>query len=469
MAQFDDLPDKILLKIFSHLSITQLTLCVRNVCTRWRAISEEDEIWKNSTYYPDENSPEEDIIFILKAVKTVRKFKYFGTCNVLETLSECCRRVRHLIIPNIKLSSTLIKVIMERLTELRSLHITVGPTEGLLITSIIGKSETLVHLTLFSSSDKTVRTGQLKPIADGCPNLSTLRCDSFNLPNSEICYLMQCKKQQLEAYDHYGLVSADFFRALNECSNLKRISFLSTEFDGPYNGIPPTTNLKNLTSLELTVCKLPMVKIIPLTLFLDTLSHLTCLSLSYSFGNIDELINKIILQCPLLTQLDLEGNPELRCRGLRNISSCKELQFLDVSICKGLDKKAMKYVADGCPELHTLDVSGIPISDSMFRQILRCRKLRNLFMVECELRGVNLKLILTNMPGLRHLLIAPKFRLPHEVMREMKQQMPHLNIRIIPEGLNNAEHLRMKSSCISDCYDRDGVTRHCEKKILGLR
>jgi hypothetical protein len=465
MAEFDDLPDKILLKIFKYLSIRQLTLCIRNVCTRWRAISEDDEIWKETTYCPDENCPEQDIIVTLKVVKRVKRFQYFGACNVLETLSEFCRGVRHLIIPNINLSSTLVEVIMERLTELRTLHVTIDPTEeGFRITSIIGKSETLLNLTLLSTSDENVRAGQLKPIADGCPNLISLRCDSFNLHYSEICYLMQCKKQQLKVYDHYGLVSADFFRALNECSNMKRISFLKAECDGLYNEIPPITNLKNLTTLELSVCKLPMIKIIPLTLFLDTLPNLTCLSLSYSFLNIDELTNKIILQCPLLKELDLEGNPQLRSRGLRNIRSCKELRFLDVSICLRLDKKAMKYVADGCPEMHTLDVSGIPISDSMFRQILRCRNLKNLFMADCELTGVNLKLILTNTPGLRNLHIAPKFQLPHEVMSEIKQKMPHLNIKIVPEGRNSVEHLRIKRRSIVDCQHEEMAPLATAKK-----
>jgi Leucine-rich repeat (LRR) protein len=466
MAHFNDLPDKIVLKIFSYLNLTQLVLCVKNVCKRWRALSENDEIWKDSRFYPDANSPVEYIIFTVTAAKPLRRFQYYGSCNVLEILSQCCRRIKYLTIPCIELSATLIKVVMERLTELKSLHITIGQTdEGLRITSIVGKSETLVHLSLYSSNEVTVRSGLLKPIADGCPNLKTLRCEAFNLPNSEICYLMQCKKQQLETYDHYGLVSADFLRALNECTKLRRVSFQSVEFDGPYNEMPPTTNLKNLTSLEVMVCKLPMVKIIPLTLFLDTLSHLASIALTYSFTNIDELVNKIILQCPALTKLDLEGNSELRCRSLRNISSCKEIRYLDVSICKKLEKKAMKYVADGCPKLHTLEVSGIPITDIMFRQILRCKNLKNLLMANCELTGIDFKLISTNIPDLRNLLIGPNFQLPHEVEREMKRRMPKLKITTASEGCNKAEHLQIKINCITDCSGKEKIKFSSMKNV----
>jgi hypothetical protein len=44
MIGFDDLPDKIILKIFSYLSIGDIAFSARNVCTRWRKLSEEDEI-----------------------------------------------------------------------------------------------------------------------------------------------------------------------------------------------------------------------------------------------------------------------------------------------------------------------------------------------------------------------------------------------------------------------------------------
>jgi hypothetical protein len=431
MAQFDELPDKILLKIFSYLSIENITLCVRNVCSRWRRLSEDDTIWEESFYYPDANTPIEIIIYTLENVPSLRKFEYFGTCNVIERLSECCRRVKDLIIPYIELSAALIEVTMRRLTELSVLNITISPSEeGFQITSIIGQSETLTHLTLLSSGATTVREGLLKPIADGCPNLNTLRCETFNLPNSEICYLLRHKNQQLEAYEHYGLLSAEFLGALNECTNLKEIAFLSVEFDGPYKKLSPITNLKTLRTLEMTGCRLPMLKIIPLTLFLDTLSHLTAICITYACANIDDLLNKIILKSPVLEHLDLEGNAKLRCRGLRNISTCKMLKHLDVSMCKQLGRKAIKYVAEGCPELHYLDVSSIPMSESMFRQILRCRKLNTLSIIGCDSTGINLKLISTYIPGLLYLYIGPEFQLSDEVISEVQQRMPHLNIII---------------------------------------
>jgi hypothetical protein len=51
-------------------------------------------------------------------------------------------------------------------------------------------------------------------------------------------------------------------------------------------------------------------------------------------------------------------------------------------------------------------------------------------LIGCDSTAINLKLISTYIPGLLYLCIGPEFQLPEEVMGEMKQQMPHLAIKI---------------------------------------
>jgi Leucine-rich repeat (LRR) protein len=449
MARFDDLPKKILLKIFSYLSIKDISVSVRNVCTRWRAVSEDDVIWNDWCYSPDASTPEEDIIVAFENIPPLRIFIYYGTCNVMEKLSEHCRKIRVLQIPHIKLSAAIHKLTMERLTELKELTITISPTQdGLQLTRITGLSKSLERLHLRSSGGNTVVEGLLKPIADGCPNLITLKCEDFNCPNSDIQYLLQCKKHQLVFYRHHGLVSARLIKAMNQCPNLNRLAFIEVNFDGPFQEIPPIRNLENLSMLELARCRFPMLKIIPLTIFLDTLPHLSYIGISYTKGNIDDITNKIILKCPSLTHLDLEGNEELRCRALRNIGSCKMLKYLDVSKSRELGIKAIKYVAEGCPNLQHLDVSGIHISDGIFRQILRCRNLKTLFMKDCDLRWINLKLISTNISGLSHLYIGPDYRLQNEIKNELKQHMRDLTVTQASAERGSKEYSHLKSQQI---------------------
>jgi hypothetical protein len=399
MAWFDVLPDEIHLKIFSYLSVRDISLSVRNVCTRWRTLSEDKEIWIDRCYSPYTITPEEEIVCMLKNMPALRKFKYGGTCNVIETLSQYCRRVSVLKIPHITLNATLFKLTMERLTELSNLEINITPTiEGAEITRIIGQSETLVNLHSCSYGADTIQKGFLKPIADGCPNLNTLKCYHSFFPNSEICYLMERKKHQLVQYRHSGLLSADLINAINECTNLKKLTFICPVT--PLHEIPPVTQLQKLTEPRVISTD---AQNITLTLFIYTLPNLSSLCIHNTYGHIDEPLNEIILKCPLLTHLSLSGNDELHSRGLRNISSCKLLKYLKVSYCKQLDVTALKYVADGCPQLQYLNVSFIPITDGMFRQILRCRNLKTLIMWGCDLAGIDLNLISTNISGLTYL------------------------------------------------------------------
>jgi hypothetical protein len=453
MAWFDVLPDEILLKIFSYLSMYDISLSVRKVCTRWRDVSEDDEIWKDWCYSPRASSTKEEIIFMLKNMPALRKFQYFGTCNVIETLSQYCRRVSVLIIPNIYFNAALLKFTMGRLTDLGELYISISPnSEGSQLTHIIGQSKTLVSLTLKSSVVVTVPEGLLKPIADGCPNLNTLKCGAFNNPNSEICYFMKRKKHQLVAYEHYGLVSADLLKAINKCTKLKRLKFITPRTDGPLREIPPIRQRQNLTMLELARSSSTAVQKIPLTLFINTLPNLSYIGIKHTKGNIDDPLNEIILKCPLLTHLVLEGNYELHSSGLRNISSCKMLKYLDVSRCTQLDDTALKYVAEGCPELQHLDVSAIHITDGIFRQILRCRNLKTLLMGDCVLSGIDLKLISKNMSGLLYLYTGDYEQLRNDVRSEMKRTMPHLVIKQASYFYDRSEYLRIKTDLIPEYF-----------------
>jgi hypothetical protein len=447
MSWFDELPNEVLLMIFSYLSIDDLCPSVRDVCIRWRIVSQADEIWKNLSFNPKRSASKEDIVSRLKNMSKLRTFEYYGTCNVIEALSTHCTMIRVLHISKIELNPTLLKLTMERLTALRDLNISFGPgREGSEITHIIGQSKTLDRLSLYLSGAENVTQGLLKPIADGCPNLNklVLKCDDNNYPDEEICYLLERKKRQLVAYEQWGRVSANFFVAINECTNLEKLVFVNTKIYTPFDQIPQITQLKKLTMLVFTCCKFPLVKKIPLTLFPETFSQLTYIGLPVTSGNISALINKILVKCPFLTHLTLEGNSELHCRGFKNIRSCKMLNCLDVSRCRQLGKKAMKYVAEGCPELQHLNVSAIPITDGMFRQILRCRNLKTLLMRHCDLRGIDLNLISTNICGLLYLYIGPQFEIEDDVRYKMKHVMPQLIIKQASVSCDASEYYRIK-------------------------
>jgi hypothetical protein len=258
---------------------------------------------------------------------------------------------------------------------------------------------------------------------------------------------MQGKKHQLVSYRHFGLVSPDLIKAIDKCTKLKELIFINAHIGGPLQEIPPIAHLQNLTMLEVASSTYTVAQIM-LTLFTNTLPNLTCIVIKYTNRYFPDPLNEIILKCPLLTHLVLEKNYQLHSSGLRNISSCKVLKYLDVAGCKQLGVSALKYVTDGCPELQHLDVSGIPITDGMFRQILRCRNLKTLLMSHSVLRGIDLNLISTNISGLLYLYIGPRFQLRDDVISEMKRTMPQLVIKQALNFYDRCEYFRIKTNFI---------------------
>jgi hypothetical protein len=120
------------------------------------------------------------------------------------------------------------------------------------------------------------------------------------------------------------------------------------------------------------------------------------------------------------------------------------LTCLDLSRCIELNKQAMKYIAEGCPLLQHLNVSCIPITERMFRQILKCTNLKTLLMRNCDLTGISLHLIPTNITSLLYLYIGPHFKLGDDVRYEMKRAMSQLVIKEASESCDASEYYRIK-------------------------
>jgi hypothetical protein len=97
--------------------MNEIIFLARNVSISWRKLSE--DIWEECGYGPAINSPEHEITSLLQSMPALRKFIYYGTCNVTEILSEYCTKLTILNIPQIRLSADNLKIIIERLTEVR--------------------------------------------------------------------------------------------------------------------------------------------------------------------------------------------------------------------------------------------------------------------------------------------------------------------------------------------------------------
>jgi predicted secreted protein len=316
-------------------------------------------------------------------------------------MTEYCTNLKHLHIPYVPINANELRTLQRRLPSLESLSIDVS--EGSDLTQIIAGFQNLVSLGLSTHYIREPITNLLNPIAYGCPKLKNLRSAYLFCPEEEILLVVQRKKQALAEYYHYGRLSERVFKAINECTNLKTLTFGNAGFEGPFDEGICITKLKHLKTLQFICCDFALLKNIPRSLSLVPFSHLLLFSVTFVCENIDAIINSVLMTCPLLKRIVLEFNYGLHEDGLRNISNCKMLESLNLSFCLELNARAIQYVADGCPQLQYLDMSGNIITRDVFQQILKCTNLRTLLLRRCILTSSDIQLIKTRITKLKRL------------------------------------------------------------------
>lgn len=404
MACISDLPDEILVTIFSYLDVDDICLSVRNVCRQWRSVSEDDNVWMNMYYCPRKTTTKQELISKLKTMPSLRYFVYTGTHNVLGTMSKHCTKLKDLHIPYMEIRARHLRKAIRHLHYLEGLSVRITSRTAR-FTQIIGESQHLVRLSLTTGGGLHTTDQLLEPIASGCRKLKKLRCAYLDCPTEELCRLLQHKKRVLEEYEHCGRLSAAVFTAINGCKKLKKLRFNSISIEGPFDETISFVKLKYLTLVEFAGCPITMLKSVSRSLSIAPVSCLEQINLSFSDHKIDSITDSVFLACPSLKRLILAGNIRLCGYGLRNIKNCKMLEYLDMRYCLDLDWTAIKYVAEGSPRLQYLDLSGNHITLAMFQQILKCKNLKTLLLKGCDLRGFNLRHIKTRIPGLKHLKI----------------------------------------------------------------
>jgi hypothetical protein len=81
--QFDDLPNEILLKIFSYLSIENLSLSTHSVSMHWRKVSQHFQLWRNAVFNARKDITNKEIV------------KYLENMAALKTIFCCVRNSKY--------------------------------------------------------------------------------------------------------------------------------------------------------------------------------------------------------------------------------------------------------------------------------------------------------------------------------------------------------------------------------------
>jgi hypothetical protein len=100
MTALIDMPDVVLLKIFSYLNAEDLPMSIPHIDFRWNQLSKSPMLWKDITFTPPSHLTESDIILHLKNMPELRSFrlrhgKYIDM--VLTAIILHCKHVRRIV------------------------------------------------------------------------------------------------------------------------------------------------------------------------------------------------------------------------------------------------------------------------------------------------------------------------------------------------------------------------------------
>jgi hypothetical protein len=352
-----DLPDELLLKIFSNLNIEDLAMSVQHVNSHWKTVAQDGSLWKNQTFSPECKMTSKKMARLLRNMPALQAFCPNGGINtklIVDTMCKYCRDIRRIKFQYYQnLSNSRLQAILENLPHIEYLSIPFPEeTDQICFAHLVAQFQKLTTLSFTDHYFPTVEDGVLRAIADGCPSLQCLEMGLSEFSIQDVEYFLEKKGQQLLSFSSRAYISTTAHRLLTECVNLECLVYEI------WNDVPSTyiqslsklSKMRNLTLIGFTEDEAQnlssifknqsMSKLITLTLY-------CCDDLS---------LNVILINCPQLQSITLQGY-ELTDYGFQYIGTCKNLQFLDIAHCSLITDKSMEYVGAGCPNLSHLNVA----------------------------------------------------------------------------------------------------------------
>lgn len=448
-----DLPDELLLEIFSNLSIEDLALSAQHVNKHWKDVTQDDSLWKNQVFSPGYKMTDKEIarhLVNMPALKAFCPTRGTNTKNIIQTMCKYCRDIRRIEFTWLhQLSNFRLKNIIKKYPHLEVLHIPLPKESDQLHCAImVGQLRNLTTLNFTLKYVDEAEDGILEAIAEGCSGLLHLDLGYTKFQDHDVQYLLKRKGKQLLSFSVRRYISSVSHRLLTDCcGNLQNLCYENDNHEFPSTYTQFLSKLSKLHSLKLTYFDIPNIfknqalsKLIKLDIFPCTVDNMT--------------VTGILMNCPHLRSLSL-GGEGISDDGFQHIGNCKNLEHLtvpcssitdksmeyvgagcprlkhlDIGNCTGLTNKSTEYVCKGCQKLKYLDIQSCPeMTDAVLDNILRCRELEVLILSwNFQLLGTSLLLIPSNLINLTDLDVQGCVALDENCMQELQVMMPNLKI-----------------------------------------
>ncbi|XP_047004314.1 uncharacterized protein LOC124622601 isoform X3 [Schistocerca americana] len=393
-TSIDDLPEEILIKIFSHLSFTELVDVVWKVCRRWRKLSRDLRLWADKEYHVgvsrhcnSENCKsgrtEREAMRIFRSARNLRKVHMWCAVSphVIDVLCDKCRRLADLRLHAAqKLGYSTVKNSVEQCS---GIHVLTAPDELLKTEKFSEAVSRLQHLRVLCLQERYVGTTcvlrpcVLRPLGDGCPRLVEIDFGRMSVDTDDLKYFLNAKKNTLK------------------CLRIKW-------------SVGGTRNRG-----------LPQLKV---------------LDLPHGYGVEDNTVIAISHGCPGLRQLSVTHATKLSPAAFSEIDRLEHLEILDVTGCSRLGGGLFPCLV-GLPRLHTLRMGTMYFGTTYFTElqpgvssILKLSGLRCLTFDYSDVTGVPFDKFPENLISLRELSVEGCPGDPRAT-DGLTEQMPNLVIR----------------------------------------
>ncbi|GLH12181.1 hypothetical protein R5R35_008678 [Gryllus longicercus] len=432
----NDLPDEILVEIFSYLSVEDLVLQVRHVSNRWGEVVKDSRLWKHLTYRPAYRYTESHIIDFLKQAPNLRWFvpQYrYTTGRLLEAVIKYCKNIRELELCISKSDYCLVEKLVLECRNVEYLSIIGDDFAETNALQIISKCTKLKSLRLIGYVT-TQKRNIFVDISRGCPSLERLDLRYLTHYNNEdLERLLKQKKNTIISLYLYCCNEGQKCSLpviFESCPRLQLLH-VNGHGGGPYaDDFASFKNMRNLKTLSMLDFRCSNVNSVSEYFETGSVYNLVNLDLS-SFENFGKrLAQAIFTKCSNLQDLNLGDCRKLTDECLESIGNLRNLENLHMDGCEAITDNGVTYIVR-CTKLKYLNLNDCDkiTNESFLLCCMHLKMLRELQMNACKVESNSLLLIPEELKNLRTLSIHMK-GLKRRVIRIMKETMPKLHIQL---------------------------------------
>lgn len=252
MASLLSLPDELLFEVFLYLDVTDVALCVANVCKRWRTLAHDSLLWNSLKFKVSKDMELSYVLYILPQLSQLRVVSLHWRTDTGEIVNVLCEYCPLLV--DIKLiccgfiDQGCVRTLFERCHNLRVLSISKCWS---LPSQCLDDITLLTNLTALNLSNSLLTPQQFVSISHSCKRLTSINIDYVRGISEDILKQFICQRTTLLlSLSVFGeLLTDTFLQSVQLCQKLKHLHISTCRMfsDACFESICKLKCLKSLT------------------------------------------------------------------------------------------------------------------------------------------------------------------------------------------------------------------------------